>query len=361
MKKLKMAVLFGGKSGEHNVSLASANSVIAALDKEKYDIIPIKITKEGKWQVLASHDTHDTNYLYDAAILADPTSARLVNLSDLTDQAGSEIDVVFPVLHGTFGEDGTLQGLLDMANIPYVGCGVAASSVGMDKDMMKSMFAQHGLPQGKYLAVLRKEWEADAPGFTAQVESTLGYPVFVKPANMGSSVGISKANNAEEFRAAMTIACEYDRKVVIEENINGREIEVAVLGNDDPRASIAGEIVPCNDFYDYQAKYVNGTSELKIPAPLDNETMQKVRDLAVKAFKAVDGSGLSRVDFFLTKETGEILINEINTLPGFTKISMYPKLWQETGLPYEKLLDRLVELALERHQDRNRNRTSFGE
>ncbi|KNZ71058.1 D-alanine--D-alanine ligase [Thermincola ferriacetica] len=365
MKKNRVAVIFGGKSGEHEVSLASANSVLQALNKEKYEIIPIKISREGKWYILSSLNTFDSNIKCEAAILADPTGDNLVNLQEKEPGqiffTRESVDVVLPVLHGTFGEDGTLQGLLELANIPYVGCGVAASSVGMDKAMMKAMFAQHNLPQGKYLTFLRKEWEKDQDPICNKIETALGYPVFVKPANLGSSVGISKAANRDELVKAMHLACLYDRKVVVEENINGREIEVAVLGNDEPEASIAGEIVPCNDFYDYEAKYISGTSELKIPAPLDDKTMNEVRKLAVKAFKAIDGAGLSRVDFFIKKDTGEILINEINTLPGFTEISMYPKLWAATGLPYDKLLDRLIELAIERHQDKNRNKTVYSE
>lgn len=365
MKKTKLAVLFGGRSGEHEVSLHSANSVLQALNKEKYEIIPIKITKEGKWYELDSFNTHSENYLHEITILADPTEQSLIKLmqkkSGETYIKKEKVDVVFPVLHGTYGEDGTLQGLLEMANIPYVGGGVAASSVGMDKAMMKAMFAEHNLPQGKYLVFLRNEWEEDQVSIVNRIADSLGYPVFVKPANMGSSVGISKAKNANELVKAIDLACLYDRKVVVEENIEGREIEVAVLGNANPEASVAGEIIPCNEFYDYNAKYINEASELRIPAPLDDVTMSEIRSLAIKAFKAVDCAGLARVDFFLTKETKEILINEINTLPGFTKISMYPKMWDATGIPYENLLDRLIELALERHKDKNRNQTLYTE
>lgn len=371
INKLRVAVIYGGRSGEHEVSLQSAASVMEAMDREKYEVIPVKINKAGCWllqgqdtgEIINGGETHIT-------LPPDPTGKGLVALNKGLQAVASvnnppvpldltQIDVVFPVLHGTFGEDGTIQGLLELANIPYVGGGVAASSVGMDKGLMKAIFAHKALPQAKFLAVLRKDWETSPDKVQRDVVENLGFPCFVKPANLGSSVGISKAHTPEEFGSAMNLAAKFDRKIIIEELINAREIEVAVLGNDVPKASVPGEIRPCNEFYDYKAKYVDGTSELVIPADISAETTDLVRRLAVEAFKAIDCAGLARVDFFLTKDTGELLINEINTIPGFTKFSMYPKLWEATGIPYARLIDELIALALERHSDKNRNATTY--
>lgn len=363
MNKTRVAVIFGGRSGEHEVSLLSAASVIEAINKDKYEVIPIGITKQGQW--LTSNDAlqvlqNGTGEAIPTGLLGDPTKNKLVTFDAKTNEISDlgNIDVIFPVLHGTFGEDGTIQGLFELANIPYVGAGVLASSAGMDKAIMKALFAQKGLPQCKFLAFLRKEWETDPANISHQIASELGFPCFVKPANLGSSVGISKATNLEELKSAMNNAAKYDRKIIIEEFIDGREIEVAVLGNDEPVASVPGEIVFSNDYYDYNAKYADGKSQMRIPADIPYDIANKVRQYAVEAFKAIDSSGLSRADFFITKSTGQIYINEINTLPGFTKFSMYPKMWEATGIPYDKLIDKLIELAMERHADKNRNLTS---
>ncbi|MHB8171352.1 MAG: D-alanine--D-alanine ligase family protein [Thermincolia bacterium] len=328
--KLRVAVIYGGRSGEHEVSLQSAASVMEAMDRKKYEVIPVKITKKGQWLFQGSY-TGETL----------PTTSQL-----------KLFDVAFPVLHGTNGEDGTIQGLLELANIPYVGGGVTASAVGMDKSMMKSVFAFHGLPQAKFLTVLRSHWENNPAEVRQWVSAQLGYPCFVKPANLGSSVGISKANAPEELGAALDLAARFDRKIIIEEFIAAREIEVAVLGNDSPTASVPGEIRSLKDFYDYEAKYTDGNAELYIPADIPQDAIEQARRLAVAAFKAIDCAGMARVDFFLTKESDELLVNEINTIPGFTKFSMYPKLWEATGLNYSKLIDELIQLAIERHRDK---------
>lgn len=367
-RKKRVAVIFGGRSGEHEVSLNSAVSVMSALDREKYEVIPVGITKEGGWLVgvdpLKAVEAGEVGHAgTPAVLLGDPTRRGLIPVGPqqmgLTAAEGDTIDVVFPVMHGTYGEDGTIQGLLELANIPYVGAGVLASALGMDKVMMKTVFAQHGLPQARYWYCLRKDWEQDESGVVAEVEQRFGYPCFVKPANLGSSVGITKAHDREEFLKAMDLAACYDRKIIVEESVDAREIEVSVLGNDDPIASVPGEIIPSKEFYDYEAKYLDGLSKLIIPADLPPETTEKVRRLAVEAFKAVDCAGLARVDFFVTRSGGEVLVNEINTIPGFTKISMYPKLWEATGISYSQLLDRLIDLAVERHQDKNKSQTSF--
>lgn len=358
--KLRVAVIFGGRSGEHEVSLQSAASVLKAINREKFEVVPVKISKEGRWllqgqTLLHAQTDGGTHELKETPVnlLADPT------LKNTNTTLLNEIDIVFPVLHGTYGEDGTIQGLLELANLPYVGGGVAASAVAMDKTLMKAAFAFNHLPQVKFIAVLRKDWQADPDKITQTVSGELGYPCFVKPANLGSSVGISKARNPAELVPAMNLAAKFDRKIIIEEFVDAQEIEVAVLGNDDPQASVPGEIRPCNEFYDYKAKYVDGTSDLIIPANIPPETAQQAQRLAVAAFKAIDCAGLARVDFFLTKDTGRILLNEINTIPGFTKFSMYPKLWEASGIPYDKLVDELINLAIERHADKNRNATSF--
>ncbi|MGI6673840.1 MAG: D-alanine--D-alanine ligase family protein [Limnochordia bacterium] len=331
MPKLRVGVIYGGRSGEHEVSLMSAQSVISALDKEKYEIIPIKIDKDGRWS--------------DRLIAADPTR-----------DAG--LDVVFPVLHGTFGEDGTMQGLLELANLPYVGAGVASSAVSMDKSFMRVLFANAGLPILPWEVVFNYEWREEPEQVTQRLEEALGYPMFVKPANLGSSVGVTKVKRREDLAAAMELALSFDRKAVVEKGLEGgREVECSVLGHTHPEASIPGEIVPCNEFYDYEAKYLED-SELIIPARLSEEQIATVREYACRAFKAVDCSGLARVDFFVDGG-GNVLLNEINTIPGFTHISMYPKLWEHTGLSYPALLDRLIEIAIEKHQERQALRTSI--
>lgn len=332
MPRLRVAVLYGGRSGEHEVSLVSARSVMDALDQEKYEIIPIKIEQDGSWSG-------------DLIIQGDPGR-------------NPDIDVVFPVLHGPFGEDGTVQGLLELANLPYVGGGVASSAAAMDKAIMRALFAQAGLPLVPWEVVFTYEWNEDSKAIQSRLEERLGYPMFVKPANLGSSVGISKVKAPEELPQAMELALQYDRKVVVEQGVlNAREIECSVLGNNRPQTSVLGEIVPAHDFYDYVAKYHNEKSRLIIPAPLGAEQTKQIQDYARRAFEAVDCAGLGRVDFLLDSK-GKVFVNEINTLPGFTQISMYPKLWEHSGLPYGLLLDRLIELALERHGEKQKLRTS---
>lgn len=364
--KLRVGVIFGGRSGEHEVSLRSAESIINALDRDKYEVVPIAITKAGKWltsseatnllpsAVMASADQH-------VAIFGDPTERGLARLGENENGKRDKLDVIFPVLHGTYGEDGTIQGLLEMADVPYVGCGVLGSAAGMDKVVMKRLFREAGLPIVEFTHFLRSQWEGDPLLIELRVAEELGFPCFVKPANLGSSVGISKATDAKSLNQAIALAAKYDRKIIIERGVDAREIEVSVLGNDEPQASLPGEIVPQSaEFYDYEAKYISAdAARLVIPAELSQEQTSEIQQLAIRAFQAIDGSGLGRVDFFLEKQTGKLLLNEINTMPGFTSISMYPKLWEASGLPYSQLLDRLIELAFERHLEKSRNLTSF--
>lgn len=365
MAKIRVGLIYGGRSGEHEVSVLSANSVMIAIDREKYDITPIGITKEGRWipgqtpsQLVESNNMQ-------VRLLSNHTGENDEGLAIVSNKQGNllaglkeKIDVVFPVMHGPFGEDGTIQGLLELAGIPYVGGGVLASAVGMDKIIMKMVFQQKGLPVGDYLAYSRKELDTDNETVLDEIEAKLGFPCFIKPANLGSSVGISKAYNREELNRALHFAAEFDRRIIVEKMLVGREIECAVLGNDEPIASVPGEIVPCAEFYDYEAKYVLNNSKLEIPASLPEQTTAKVRDLAVRAFKAIDCSGLGRVDFFVDENNGAIYVNEINTIPGFTRISMYPKLWEASGIGYTELIDRLLQLALERYRDKSSNRVS---
>ena len=391
MNKLKVGILFGGRSGEHEVSLLSAASVLKALNPDKYVAMPIGITKEGRW-LTESHaermlngenappagDKHlragDPLATPGAALLAKgeavivpptPQSHGLIPFESASHsgQKAIEVDVMFPVLHGTFGEDGTIQGLLELADIPYVGAGVLGSAAGMDKDIMKQLFAGAGLTIVKHVTVLRGQWEKDRKKVTKLVESKLKYPVFVKPANLGSSVGISKAHDRKELGPAIELAAGYDRKIVIEQGVGGkkqkaRELEVAVLGNDEPQASTVGEIVPAAEFYDYNAKYVDEGSQLVIPARLSKKQTKEVQGMALRAFQSVDCSGLARVDFLMDPKNGKLYLNEINTMPGFTSISMYPKLWAASGLGYSELIDRLIQLAMERSADKKKNRYS---
>ena len=387
-KKLRVGVLFGGRSGEHEVSLLSAASILKAIDRKRFDVVPIGITKEGRWLgaadahgllegdqgVVARHlragdpdATPGAKLLHEgmptllapepASAVASSTGALKRRLAD----KASAIDVVFPVLHGTFGEDGTIQGLFELAGIAYVGSGVLGSSAGMDKDVMKRLFAQAGLPIVKQVTVLRSEWDRSPRTVITQIEKALRYPLFVKPANLGSSVGISKVHDRKELSPALDIAAKYDRKLIVEQGVGGnksraRELEVAVLGNDDPKASVVGEIIPGKEFYDYEAKYLSEGSVPVIPAKLTGAETKQIREMAVAAFRACDLAGLSRVDFLMEPDgKRRIFINEVNTLPGFTQISMYPKLWEASGIPYTELITRLIELALERHQERNRN------
>ncbi|WP_010272711.1 D-alanine--D-alanine ligase [Paenibacillus senegalensis] len=374
-KKIRVGLLFGGKSGEHDVSLQTAQAVINALDHSKYEIQPFYITKEGQWK--AGQTLHgpineikqltgneeppslDNESRQGIHFLFNDFSSKEVAVSDEAGQSDKTLDVVFPLLHGTFGEDGTVQGLLEMANIPYVGGGVLASAVGMDKVMMKKLFAQAGLPQCVYRYFKKSQWLKDQAYFLMEIEVAVGYPCFVKPANLGSSVGVSKASNREELLQAIDEAFRYDLKVIVEEYVNAREIEVSVLGNDDPQASVPGEVVSSNEFYDYRAKYIDGKSALIIPAEVSEETAKQLRDMAITAFQAIEGSGLARVDFFVGKDDGKILVNEINTMPGFTPFSMYPLLWKESGKSYQELLDDLITLAFERHQERNHIQYTF--
>ena len=392
MEKLRVGILFGGRSGEHEVSLLSAASVLNAIDKEKYEVVPIGITKDGRW-LTAEHAENllqgklmieprnlragDPETTPSAAVLArgeavvvppEPVHRQTGLVPFQTDAAmlrrasdrAINVDVIFPVLHGTFGEDGTIQGLLELADIPYVGAGVLGSAAGMDKDIMKSLFIAAGIPIVKHVTILRSAWEKDPKRVQKLMETKLTYPVFVKPANLGSSVGISKAHNRKELGPAIEEAAKFDRKIVIEQGVGGkkekaREIECSVLGNDEPVASVPGEIVPGKEFYDYTAKYVDEGSQLIIPAKLTKAETKKVQDLAVDAFKAVDCSGLARVDFLMDPKTEKIYLNEINTMPGFTSISMYPKLWAASGLAYADLIDRLIQLGIERHEDKKKN------
>ncbi len=373
--KTRVGVIFGGRSGEHEVSVRSAKAVIEQIDGEKYSVVPIAIDKDGHW----------LNPVNSAALFPEEIARQLLdgidgpdgafgmlpdrNYNGLTAIAAGDspsigLDVAFPVLHGTYGEDGTIQGLLEMADIPYVGCGVLASSCGMDKTVMKVLFRDAGLPICKHVWFLRSEWEADTDRMVGVVERTLGYPVFVKPANLGSSVGISRANDSIDLRKAVEFAAEFDRKIIVEEALSMREIECAVLGNEEPEASLPGEYIirdSSKTFLDYTEKYAGtGNNQFIVPAPVSEELSAKIREMAIKAFKAVDGSGLARVDFFLRNDNGMLLVNEINTLPGFTETSGFPKMWEGSGKPFSEVIDNLIVLAIERHADRVRNKTSFG-
>ncbi len=363
-RKICVGILFGGRSGEHDVSLQSAASVMGALDPAKYEVVPIGITREGHWRIGSGAAELLPQVLESGEAIvpsADPTGPRLLPLAPLnhTAKVHPPIDVIFPVLHGTFGEDGTIQGLLELANIPYVGAGVLASAVGMDKDVMKRLFRDAGLPVVPWLTVLRAECESQFGAIRKRIETDLRFPLFVKPVNLGSSVGISKVHKRHELAAALNLAGQYDRKILIENGIDAREIECSVLGNDSPQASVAGEVVPVNEFYDYEAKYLKEGSELIIPARLTARQQKLVQDVAVRAFKALDCAGMGRVDFLLDRKSGKVYLNEINTIPGFTSISMYPKLWEASGIPYSQLLDRLIALALERHQEKSHTQFTY--
>ena len=387
MKKLRVGVIYGGRSGEHEVSLASAAAVFKNLDPARYEAIPIKIEKDGRWSLPdrppaidkaadVIHETHTPQLEADdrreTHLVARPGGDTLVTLAPSTRAveparsgqvavSGVKLDVVFPVLHGPYGEDGTVQGLLELANVPYVGAGVLASAVGMDKAAMKLAFAAKGLPICDYEVVLRRDWQHDERATLQTVVDRLGFPVFVKPANLGSSVGISKAKHVAELRTAIKLAGEFDRKVVVEAAVpKAREIEVAVLGNDEPEASLPGEIIPSGEFYDYEAKYLNADSRDVIPAPLPERLTQEIRSLAVAAFKALDCAGMARVDFLLADDgSGSLYVNELNTIPGFTTISMYSKMWAASGVSYPQLIDRLIALAIERHAEKQQLRTSM--
>jgi D-alanine-D-alanine ligase len=364
-KRLRVGILFGGRSGEHEVSLNSAASILKALDPAKYEVVPIGITREGRWLVGSSADRILPAVLQSGKPVTasvDPTGPKLIPLNSTlakTGAGGLGIDVIFPVLHGTFGEDGTVQGLLELAGIPYVGAGVLGSAVGMDKDVMKRLFRDAGLPVVPWLMFLRGEWKEDAVRVRRAIRNKFPFPLFVKPANLGSSVGISKVHSARELDPAMDLAAQYDRKILVETGVDGREIECSVLGNDRPEASLPGEVIPVNEFYDYEAKYVKEGSELIIPARLTPRQTRQVQELAIRAFQAADCAGMARVDLLLESKTGSFLVNEINTIPGFTTISMYPKLWEASGVSYAQLVDRLIELALERHREKAQTRYTY--
>ena len=365
-KKLRVGILFGGRSAEHEVSIVSARNIIAAADPKKYEIIPIGITKQGQWKLWpeVSGGGADLEAILreglEVTLVANPVApTQFIPFHGRAASPCPRLDVIFPVLHGTFGEDGTVQGLLELAGIPYVGAGVLGSAAGMDKEVTKRLLHERGLPFVPYLSVRRADFEAAPRQTSKAIEKKLHYPVFVKPANLGSSVGISKAHNRRELLAALETAVHYDRKIVVERAIQGREIECAVLGNDDPIASVPGEIVPAGEFYDYAAKYVDDTAQLIVPALLRPAQAKRVQRLAIEAYQAAECAGMARVDFFLEKRTGRIYLNEINTIPGFTSISMYPRLWEASGIPYRKLIDRLIQLALDRHREKTRNEYSF--
>ena len=363
--KLRVGILFGGRSGEHEVSLASAASVIRALDPEKYEAVPIGITKEGRWLVGAGAQKLLPEVLKSGervVLPADPSAASLLPVAPAgsrQESQGIHVDVMFPVLHGTFGEDGTVQGLLELAGLPYVGAGVLASSVGMDKDVQKRLFEYAGLPIVPFVAVSRKEWEREPKRTLAKIQKALWYPLFVKPATLGSSVGMTRVAKAKELPAALNLAAEFALKIIVEKAVNAREIEVSVLGNDDPKASIPGEIIPHREYYDYTAKYLEEGTRLEIPAKLTRAQAKKIQEYAIRAFRAIDGTGMARADFFVDKKTSRIFINELNTIPGFTSISMYPKMWEASGISYKELIDRLIQLALELHAEKARTKYSI--
>ena len=360
-RKLRVGVLFGGRSGEHEVSLRSARFVLESLDPEKYEVRPIGITKTGEWLL-----DDDPMPLLEGAVEPDTRPAQApVSLPTRmperpTGTLDAPLDVVFPVLHGTYGEDGTIQGLLDLADVAYVGAGVTGSAVGMDKAIQKRVLHAHGIPVAPSRVYTRRAWRADPHSIRTEIESELGYPVFTKPCNLGSSVGISKAHSADELGPAMDFAAKYDRRLIVEAGIpNAREIEVSVLGNDEPEASVCGEIIPGNEFYDYGAKYLDDTSQECIPADIPDELAARIRRMAVEAYRAIDCAGFARVDFLVDGEAFDVVLNEINTIPGFTEISQFPKLWKASGVDSAELLDRLIALALERHADRRETSTSY--
>jgi D-alanine-D-alanine ligase len=380
-KKMRIGVIFGGRSGEHEVSVRSARAVIEALDGEKYEVIPIAITKEGKWlaparaarllpdatrarlsEKILKSDAHAADAV---AIIADPSQRGLITLeSDNEDVSPTRaLDVIFPVLHGTYGEDGTIQGLLEMADVAYVGCGVLASSCGMDKVTMKALFREAGLPICKHIWFLRTDFETDPARIVRRIKREIGFPCFVKPANLGSSVGISRASDQKTLEAAINLAARYDRKIIVEEGLDVREIECAVIGNDKAEASLPGEYVVHDEaarFLDYTEKYTStGHVDFVVPAPLAKPLLKRIQKMAVRAFQAIDGAGFARVDFFLRRDTNELLINELNTIPGLTEVSGYPKMWQASGRSLAQIIDRLIELAVERHNEKSRNVTSL--
>lgn len=363
--RLHVTVLFGGRSGEHDVSLMSARSVLSVLDPAKYEVTQVGITREGTWltgnDVLDKFENNDLDGLLPAVISPDPSEKGIYILEGLSGlKKWADVDVFFPVLHGTFGEDGTIQGLLELADVAYVGAGVVGSAVGMDKGVFKDVMVANNIPVVDTMLLLRADIEKDMEAVVAKAEALGEYPLFTKPANLGSSVGVTKCNNRSDLQEGLMEASSFDRRVLIQKGVKGvREIEVSVLGNADPVASIPGEILPSREFYSYESKYIDGTSGYDIPAKLPEETLEMIRDYAVRAYKAIDCAGMARVDFFVEKDTNTVYLNELNSLPGFTKISMYPKLWEASGLPYNKLVDRLIELAMERKAERDHTSHTF--
>jgi D-alanine-D-alanine ligase len=367
-KRLRVGILFGGRSGEHEVSLASAASVIRALDAEKYEAVPVGITKDGRWLVgPAALRMAEPKALPEllktgerVVLPPDPSASTLVPLGNTGGaQPSVKVDVIFPVLHGTFGEDGTVQGLLDLAGVPYVGAGVLGSAVGMDKDVQKRLFRDAKIPIVDYLSIPRHEWETNRAKVLVAIKKKFKFPVFVKPATLGSSVGMTRVNAAAELPGAMDLAAEFALKIIVERAIRGREIEVAVLGNDEPKASVPGEIIPHREYYDYAAKYLESGSQIEIPAKLAKKQIAQFQEYAVRGYRSIECAGMARVDFFLERGTNKLFLNEINTIPGFTSISMYPKMWEASGIPYTELISRLIELALEQHAEKSRTKYSI--
>lgn len=365
--RIRVGLIFGGRSGEHEVSLMSARSVMEALDAERYEVVPVGITRSGQWlagdalEALTTGTAHATR---PATLLPDPESSALMHLERHSMRPASlsevsQLDVVLPILHGPYGEDGTVQGLLELAGLPYVGAGVVGSAVGMDKAIFKHVMEANGIPILPWRLVLVSDWRSQRKAILDELDSALAYPLFTKPANLGSSVGICRCSNRTELEQGLDAAAQYDRRLIVEQGVDARELEVAVLGNDEPIASVVGEVRPRRAFYDYVAKYVSDDSELLIPAPLEDAVAEDVRKLALKAYKAIDCAGMGRVDLLMDRNSGALYLNEVNTIPGFTRISMYPKLWEASGISYPQLLDRLIELALERHQEKKGLNTEY--
>jgi len=363
VKKIRVGIIFGGRSGEHEVSLSSAESILKAINKNKYEVVLIGITKKGKWIISENplkllKSQVEKEEVVPVALIGEPSDRQIIPISNKKTRV-ERIDVFFPVLHGPYGEDGSVQGLFELADVPYVGSGVAASAIGLDKDLMKKIFRSEGLPVADYIVFKRKIWEENSKKIISKIEEEIRYPCFIKPANAGSSVGITKVHCPEELSTAINIAAKYDRKILAEVAIDAREIECSLLGNDEPEVSVPGEIIPANEFYDYEAKYHSENSRLIIPARSSEKKIHELQDIAKKAFKAMDCAGMARADFFLEKKTEKVYINELNTIPGFTKISMYPKLWEASGLPYTDLIDKLIQLAIENHKEKSKNITRY--
>ncbi len=360
--KIRVAVVFGGRSGEHEVSIVSAKNIIEAMDPKKYDIIPIGITKEGKWlsgdNAISSFQEGNYSGLKEVVLNAKSGAHELLHLNEKTYEK-IHVDIFFPVLHGPFGEDGTIQGLFEMANVPYTGCGVLASSVGMDKLMTKAVWEEAGLPIIPYIGINKRAWEENPQEVMRRIENELDYPVFVKPANMGSSVGITKVKSNKQLKQAIEEACSFDHRILVEKGLEIRELECAVLGNDNPKTAHVGEVLVGGEFYDYNDKYIDGKSRTQVPADISRHLEQQVQNMALRAYKVLDCCGLARVDVFYDKKTKDLRLNEINTMPGFTEISMYPKMWSKSGIEYEKLIDRIIELGFEQHVKKNEKKVSY--